>query len=132
MNSILASTKKMLGIEKDYTPFDLSIIADINSVFMNLNQLGVGPKEGFSISGYDEEWTDFSSRTDITAIQSYMYLKVKLLFDPPSSSFVLESSNKQISEFEWRMRVEAEGGPDFATEERDPSLWGEGNEVGSS
>lgn len=105
MDSILTSIKKMLGIVEEYEHFDPELIMYINSAFMVLNQLGVGPIAPFTISDSEACWSDFASDGDIEAVRSYVYLKVKLIFDPPSSSFVLESINKQIAELEWRMNV---------------------------
>ena len=106
MDSILTSIKKMLGITEEYTHFDQDIIMHINSVFMTLTQLGVGSSEGFSIEDSSSTWDDFvEDRSKIESIKSYMYLKVKLLFDPPLSSAVTESMNRMISEFEWRLNV---------------------------
>lgn len=109
MESILTSIKKLLGITEEYEHFDADIIMHINSVLMILTQLGVGPSEGFLIQDETSTWTDFVPDTmKIEAIKSYMYLKVKLLFDPPLSSAVMESYNRQISELEWRITSEAE------------------------
>lgn len=109
MESILTSIKKLLGITEEYDHFDSDLIMHINSVFTILTQLGVGPPEGFSIEGDDAEWYDFvNSKTNIEAVKTYVYMKVKLIFDPPSSSFVLESMNRTISELEWRLCVAAE------------------------
>lgn len=109
MESILTSTKKLLGITEEYEHFDKDIIMHINSVFLNLTQLGVGPKEGFFIEDDTAEWTDFiEDHIQLQAVKSYMYLKVKLLFDPPLSSAVIESTNRMIAEFEWRLRLAAE------------------------
>lgn len=110
MDSILQSIKKLLGITPEYTAFDADITMHINSVFMILNQLGVGPSSGFSISDETDIWSDFLPETDrnFEPIKSYIYLKVKLLFDPPSSSIVTESINRMISELEWRMTTQAE------------------------
>lgn len=109
MYSILNSIKKMLGISEDYKQFDDDIIMHINSVFLNLNQLGVGPESGFSIEDDIAEWTDFiDDNVKLQAVKSYMYLKVKLLFDPPLSSAVTESMNRMISELEWRLNVEVD------------------------
>ena len=110
MDSILTSIKKLLGIEESYTHFDSDITMHINSVFMVLNQLGVGPPEGFMISGSDEQWSDFipNDSINLELVKSYTYLKVKLLFDPPLSSAVMESTNRMINEFEWRLNVAAE------------------------
>lgn len=109
MESILTSIKKLLGITEEYEHFDADIIMHINSVLMILTQLGVGPPEGFFIQDETSTWTDFVPDTmKIEAIKSYMYLKVKLLFDPPLNSAVMESYNRQISELEWRITSEAE------------------------
>lgn len=106
MESILTSIKKMLGIEEEYTQFDEDIIMHINSVFLNLTQLGVGPAEGFFIEDDTDTWDDFiGDSTQLQAVKTYMYLKVKLLFDPPLSSSVIESMNRMISELEWRLNV---------------------------
>ena len=109
MESILTSIKKLLGISEEYEHFDADLIMHINSVFMILTQLGVGPSEGFRITDESEIWTDFISEpARIDLVKSYMYLKVKLLFDPPSSSAVIESMNRIINEFEWRLNVAAD------------------------
>lgn len=106
MDSILTSIKKMLGITEEYEHFDQDIIMHINAVFMILNQLGVGPSEGFSIHDKHAIWSDFvSDMNKIEAVKSYMYLKVKLLFDPPLSSSVVESIKNQINELEWRLNI---------------------------
>lgn len=112
MESILTSIKKMLGIAEDYTHFDQDIIMHINSVFMILTQLGVGPSGGFVIEDNGAVWTDFvSDTTKIESIKSYIYLKVKMLFDPPLSSAVADSMNRMISEFEWRLNVAVDPPP---------------------
>ena len=109
MDSILTSVKKMLGITSEYMHFDADIIMHINSVFMILNQLGVGPKEGFSISSDVETWDEFTNdNLTIESVKSYMYLKVGLLFDPPTSSNVLEARNRLVSELEWRLNAIAD------------------------
>ena len=109
MESILTSIKKLLGISEDYTAFDTDITIHINSVFMILTQLGVGPSDGFRITDDVDVWSDFTSDViELELVKSYMYLKVKLLFDPPSSSAAIDSINRQISEFEWRLNVASE------------------------
>lgn len=109
MDSILTSVKKLLGIEEDYTHFDADIIMHINSVFMILNQLGVGPEEGFSITGATEVWDDYIAGVqNFEAVKSYVFLKVKMLFDPPTGSAVMESYNRTISELESRLNMAAE------------------------
>lgn len=105
-NSILTSIKNLLLVPDDLTEFDNMIITHINSVFINLTQLGVGPEEGFSIEDETAEWDEFiSDNAQLQSVKSYMYLKVKLLFDPPLSSSVIESMNRQIAELEWRLNV---------------------------
>ena len=109
MDSILTSVKKMLGIAEDYEHFDTDIIIHINSVLSILTQLGVGPENGFSITDKSATWSDFASdMSKIEGVKSYVYMKVKLLFDPPLGSAVIESMNRLISEFEWRINVAAE------------------------
>ena len=109
MDNILSSTKKLLGIPTEETAFDSDIIMHINSVFMILNQLGIGPTNGFTISDDYALWSDFiPDGQNLELVKSYMYMKVRLMFDPPSSSAVLSAMEKSISEFEWRLNVQAE------------------------
>lgn len=109
MTSILTSIKKLLGISEEYVHFDVDIIMHINSVFMVLAQLGVGPPDGFTITGKYENWNDFiKDDTKIEAVKTYVYQKVRLLFDPPTSSAHLEALQRSIAEFEWRLNVAAE------------------------
>ena len=106
--SILLSIKKLLGITEDYTVYDVDLIMHINSVFLILNQLGVGPDDGFSIKDENDTWDKIIDDSRFEAVKSYVYLKVKLLFDPPQSSAVMEAINRMISELEWRINVAAE------------------------
>lgn len=107
--SILDTIKIMLGLEKDYDAFDIEIVTYINSALFTLSQLGVGPEEGFSITGYDEIWSNFiDEKSNLIAVQTYIKLKVQLLFDPPSNSFAVDAINKQIDELTWRLCLEAE------------------------
>lgn len=109
MESILTSIKKLLGIAEDYEAFDTDIMIHINSVFMILTQLGVGPANGFRITGPYETWEEFVSDGIVAdAVKTYVYLKVRLLFDPPTSSAVMDAINRSISEYEWRLNVAAE------------------------
>ena len=111
MKSILTSIKKLLGIAEEYEHFDADLVMHINSVFSILTQLGVGPSEGFSITDEDSTWDEFlPDGKNVEAVKSYMYLKVRLLFDPPLNSAVIESMNRQISEFEWRLNVAVDTG----------------------
>lgn len=107
--SILTSIKKLLGIPEDYEEFDQDIIMHINSVFMVLNQLGVGPAKGFIITDLSSTWSDYIKDTDnIETVKSYVYLKVRLMFDPPTNSALIENINKLIAEYEFRLNVQAE------------------------
>ena len=112
MDSIHVSIKKLLGIAADYTHFDPDIIMHINSAFSVLTQLGVGPPEGFRIEDDAKTWNDcMGDATRFDAVKSYIYLKVGLMFDPPTSSAVLSAKERQISELEWRLNVAAEQEP---------------------
>lgn len=109
MSSILNDIKHLLGLTEDYTAFDTDIIIHINSVFMTLQQLGIGPDEGFSITDASAKWSDFNEHPNIyEAVKSYMYVKVRMLFDPPTTSSVAESLNRIASEFEWRLNLNYE------------------------
>ena len=111
MDSILTSIKKMLGITEEYTHFDADIIMHINTVFMILNQLGVGPEKCFMIEDDIPTWRDFiPDGQDLEIVKSYMFMKVKLLFDPPASSTVMQSMNQAISEMERRLNVAVDPG----------------------
>ena len=103
-DSILDTIKKLLGPDQSYNYFDQDIIIHINTAIMNLTDIGVGPKEGFSIKSSKEVWSDFiKDIKQFEAVKTYIYLKVKLIFDPPLSSSVIEIYNKQINELEWRL-----------------------------
>lgn len=106
--SILNSIKKVLGLDADYDVFDSDIVMHINSVFFTLTQLGVGPSEGYIISGQDEVWSEYVNDKRLNAVKSYMYLRVRLLFDPPATSFAIESIKNQIQEYEWRLNVQVD------------------------
>lgn len=122
MESILTSIKKMLGIVEEYTHFDQDLIIHINSVLMILTQMGVGPSTGFSISDETATWEDFlGTDTRFESVKSYIYLKVRLLFDPPQSSALIESTNKLISELEWRLFVAADPVETSLTEGGNPN-----------
>lgn len=140
MDSILTSVKKMLGITEEYEYFDADIIMHINSVFMILQQLGVGPQEGYySIKGKENKWSEFlPSGEQLELAKSYMYLKVKLMFDISTlTSPLIEAINRQIQEFEWRLNVQVDPIPmsevdnpdsgsgdnvEFATDEEDDEI----------
>jgi len=104
--SILNSTKKILGIAEDYTAFDDDIITHINTVFATLTQIGIGPPEGFEIEDAQEVWSDFIDEDPrFNSIRSYVFLKVRMLFDPPTTSYLIDSMERQILELEWRLNV---------------------------
>lgn len=105
-HSILNSTKKILQLPEDDTEFDLDIITHINSTFAQLHQLGVGPKVGFSITDETAEWGEFiGSDPRFNMVRTYVFLKVRVLFDPPSSSFHLTAIENEIKQMEWRLTV---------------------------
>ena len=107
--SILTSIKKLLGITENYDYFDQDIIMHINAAFMVLTQLGIGPSEGFLITDDTDTWSDFiDDATNLGSIQSYVYMKVKLMFDPPQNSFTVDSMTKLVNELEWRLNVAAD------------------------
>ena len=106
--SILDDIKKQLGYDADYTPFDPDITALINSAMMKLHQLGVGPDEGFYITDSEQTWNDLFPRVRmLEAVRTYIYLSVKLVFDPPVSSFVLAAMERQLAEYESRIKEQA-------------------------
>lgn len=110
MDSILLSVKKLLGIASNYKQFDTDVIIHINSVFLTLNQLGIGPDDGFSIAGESEEWSDYipDNQLLLNAVKSYIYLKVKMLFDPSLTSSINDLMKEEIKELEWRMNLLAD------------------------
>lgn len=107
-DSILLSIKRLIGgIDESYTAFDSELVMHINTAFMVVNQIGVGPKDVFSITGPNETWTEFfnDSDIDVKAVASYIALRVKLLFDPPASGVLNEAVERSIKEYEWRLNV---------------------------
>lgn len=117
MGSILNDTKKILGVDAADTAFDIDILMHINSVFATLNQLGIGPEQGFAIENATPTWNAFlGSDPRINSVKTYVYLKVRMFFDPPSTSFHLEALNKQAEQLEWRLNTYREG-----TQWTDPS-----------
>jgi hypothetical protein len=109
-DSILNSVKKVLGIDAEYDAFDVDILMHINSVFFTLNQLGIGPADGFMIEDDSVVWGAYlADDPNLNAVKSYMYLRVRLLFDPPSTSYLIEAFDKQRLELEWRLNLYREG-----------------------
>lgn len=104
MESILLLIKEMLGPSAEDPHFDPQIITHINTVFMDLTQMGVGPEDGFIIEDETSVWTDFiPDNKKLAAVKSYVYLRVRLLFDPPASATVVEAINRDIDRYEWRL-----------------------------
>lgn len=101
---ILGDTKKILGVAPDYTAFDLDIITHINSTLSILSALGVGSETGFFIEDSNTDWDEFPiSPNQMSLVRTYLYLKVRMLFDPPATSYLIEAMEKQIAEHEWRL-----------------------------
>ena len=108
MDNILDSIKKLLGISPEYHVFDEDIIMHINTVFVILNQLNVGPPEGFFVEDGTEEWADYVEAQNEIAVRTFVYLKVRLMFDPPTSSALMDSINNMLAELEWRLYLEGD------------------------
>lgn len=108
MDSILDSIKKLLGIQPEYKAFDEDLIIHINTIFAVLNQIGIGPKEGFFIVDETTYWDEYMTDINQAIVRTYIYLKVRLLFDPPGSGILVDSINRMISELEWRLYLEGD------------------------
>jgi hypothetical protein len=108
--SILNSVKKVLGIAAEYLAFDQDIMMHINTALATLTQLGVGPATGFTVDDVSDDWSDFVDPTDhqYNAVKSYVFLRVRMLFDPPQTSYLINAQNDQIKELEWRLNVHRE------------------------
>lgn len=110
-DSIVVTIKKMLGLDDGYTPFDADVIVHINTAIMTLTQMGVGPKEGYEVLDYDQTWTDFLGGDMVKmlgAVKTYIYLQVKMVFDPPNNSFVMDAYKQQCEQLLFRLNVNAE------------------------
>lgn len=109
MDSIVDSVKKTIGITVEDESFDVDLIVHINSIFMVLNQLGIGPREGFAITNKDQKWSDYlADSPNVKAVESYMILRVKALFDPASTSYTQQAFEKICLEMEWRLVYQQE------------------------
>lgn len=109
MTSILDTIKKMIGTPLDDTSFDVDLIVGINSAIMALTQLGVGPPEGFTIQNNTATWADFLGETiQLEAVKTYVYLQVKMTFDPPGTSFLLDAITRQLGELAFRINLQVE------------------------
>ena len=107
LDSILDSIKKLLGIQPEYTSFDEDIIVAINTSFATLNQLGVGPEGGYMIEDNTQTWNDYITTTNLNMVKTYVHLKSRLLFDPPTGG-VLDAIKNQLAELEFRLYVEVD------------------------
>lgn len=108
-NSILISIKKILGIDATYTAFDLDIIVHINSAFSSLSQFGIGPTVGYTIEDNTAGWSDLAlPQKQLGMVKTYIYLKTRMAFDPPTTHFLIFAMEKQIAEHEWRLMMSAE------------------------
>ena len=106
MDSILTSIKQLLGITEEYDCFDGNLILNINTALAALTQMGAGPPDGFMITDATTTWNEYiSDNVPLNLIKSYIHLKVKLLFDPPQSSAVMNAIDSQLKELEWRINV---------------------------
>jgi len=131
--SILTEIKQALGIDKSVTVFDIDIRMHINSALGTLNQLGVGPEGGFEIINDTQSWSDFLL-TDIklSPVKSYVYLRVKLLFDPPANSWLTVAMKEQIEQLEWRLNVVREDAipiPNVPIEDEELEYWLDGGTI---
>ena len=110
MDSILESVKKQLGIMPDYTHFDEDLIMSINTTFLSLTQIGAGPESGYRITDSGNDWSEFTNdNVLLEAVKTYMYLKVKFIFDPPQSSTLADAMHRVIDETEWRINQVVDG-----------------------
>ena|ERR1700741_1166591 len=110
--SILTDTKKVLGLEEDYEVFDVDILMHINSAFSTLTQLNVGPADGLTIEDKDATWDTFlGDDPRLNAAKTYVYLRVRLLFDPPSTQYLVQALQEQVKELEWRLNVTVDTNP---------------------
>jgi hypothetical protein len=110
VDSILDSVKKVLGIDKDYDAFDVDIVMHINTVFATLHQLGIGPEAGFAIEDASPTWEEYlGDDMRLNNIKTYIYMRVRIVFDPPTTGFLLSSMKEQIQELEWRISIRREG-----------------------
>lgn len=109
--SILKTIRKRIGPSADYDIFDTDLIININSSFARLCQLGVGPSKPFKIEGADEEWDEFITKPDVTSdVQQYIFLKARLIFDPPQNATVTNLIKEEIEKLEWLLKEVSEFG----------------------
>ena len=109
-DSILDTIKKLIGIDSEDDSFDVDILTAINSTIPALSQMGIGPKKGYIVLSRDNTWTDYipNQTINLEGVKTYIYLKTKMIFDPPANSTTIEAFNKVMSELEWRMMLSVE------------------------
>lgn len=108
MGGILEDIKSMLGIEKEDTAFDIEVLLHTNSAIATLTQLGVGPPDGYEVTGYTNLWSELLlERKDLNDVKSYIYIRVRLIYDPPANSYLVKSYEEQAKELEWRIEVKS-------------------------
>lgn len=130
-SSILEDVKKALGLAPDYDAFDADLILHINSVLSDLNQLGIGPDAGLEITGDTETWAALTADNALyNSVKSYMVLRVKMLFDPPSTGYVITAMEKMLEKAEWRINIAREEIVHPFVEEVDVSLDPDGGDMG--
>lgn len=110
MSSILEDVKHMLGLLPEDTAFDLDVIIKVNTAISDLTQLGVGPVQGYQITGPENQWNEFADDPRMNAVKSYIFLKAKLMFDPPQSGFATQAIERQLTEMQYRINVVADYG----------------------
>ena len=111
--SIFTTIKNLLDVPADDDSFDADILTYINSAFYSLRQLGVGPKEGFVITGADQTWNEFDANESLIGeVKTYIQQKVRLLFDPPNNSFLVSAIQENLKELEFRLNMDGEGALD--------------------
>lgn len=121
-HSILNDVKKYVGIDRFYDVFDSDMYMNINAAFAAVQQLGAGPNKPFTLSSQETTWSDFSTdEVVISFVRQIIYLRVKRVFDPPTTSFVIQMQSEQLSELEWRLRDYCSG-IEFFEEESEPEL----------
>lgn len=132
-NSILDDIKKLLDLDPDYTAFDLNIVLFINSAFATLNDIGVGPTETYSIDDKTNLWAEFFGlRADNKDVKTYIFLKVQMVFDPPTQSYVLTAKQEVLKEIEWRLQARNDRyvSPNaYSAENPPPGFWWEINDA---
>lgn len=108
-DTVLTSTKKILGLDESYTVFDQDIMTHINSALMVVSQIGIGPEEGMEITSDLDLWKDIlPADVMYNTVKTYVYLRVRILFDPPTTSFMITALEDQLREYEWRLNVHRE------------------------